>query len=499
MSVKHPARRATSFPLFAGLALTAWAAGLTVHFCSPRSPEAIVAGSPSADAQTGDPTETVLAAANPAQDAPLPPLPAAVPMSLRSWTPAAEPPAPVRQIIPVPVTVVTKVVQRPKELPPGVLAALGRETFLREWLPCEAGPGESDGLGPLYNDTSCVGCHNLGGAGGAGPATKNVVLRTQSRQTLLVHHFGTSSKHSAWRDQMLGRSLPRPSIPGEESPMPATVPAHPVEFSERNTPALFGAGLIDAIPDAVLLEIEQRSKKLLPSDAGEIPPGRPGRKMGRFGWKGQTASLAEFTAAACAAELGLHVPGHIQPLPMYEKAQAMARGLDLSDEEFQGLVAYVRKLPAPVQRIPRDTHDRGIVDRGRARFEQIGCAACHLPKVGEVEGIYSDLLVHEMGQELHGWGTSSSYGSGGFRGGCKSCGEGPSPPIIAGPTEWRTPPLWGCRDSAPYLHDGRAETLEKAIALHGGQANRSAEAFKALSDEQRFELVSFLKSLVAPE
>jgi CxxC motif-containing protein (DUF1111 family) len=70
---------------------------------------------------------------------------------------------------------------------------------------------------------------------------------------------------------------------------------------------------------------------------------------------------------------------------------------------------------------------------------------------------------------------------------------------MATPTEWRTPPLWGCRDSAPYLHDGRAETLEKAIALHGGRGQKSAQKFAALSHGERFELISFLKSLAAPE
>jgi CxxC motif-containing protein (DUF1111 family) len=64
--------------------------------------------------------------------------------------------------------------------------------------------------------------------------------------------------------------------------------------------------------------------------------------------------------------------------------------------------------------------------------------------------------------------------------------------------EWRTPPLWGCRDSAPYLHDGRAQTLEAAIALHDGEARQIALRYFALDDKERLEVLAFLKSLVAP-
>src|SRR5262249_34807511 len=61
-----------------------------------------------------------------------------------------------------------------------------------------------------------------------------------------------------------------------------------------------------------------------------------------------------------------------------------------------------------------------------------------------------------------------------------------------------TPPLWGYRDSGPYLHDGRAEDLEEVVALHGGQSHASARRFFALSSEDRFRVEAFLKSLVAP-
>jgi hypothetical protein len=105
--------------------------------------------------------------------------------------------------------------------------------------------------------------------------------------------------------------------------------------------------------------------------------------------------------------------------------------------------------------------------------------------VGQVQGIYSDLLLHRMGTDLNDPG--SGYGLGGFR--------RPSGP---GPGEWRTPPLWGFRDSAPYLHDGRARNLEEAVACHGGQASASARAFFALPAPDQAKVEAFLNSMVAP-
>jgi CxxC motif-containing protein (DUF1111 family) len=64
--------------------------------------------------------------------------------------------------------------------------------------------------------------------------------------------------------------------------------------------------------------------------------------------------------------------------------------------------------------------------------------------------------------------------------------------------EWRTPPLWGVADSAPYLHDGRAGTLVEAIALHGGEAEQVSRRFVALPAADRMAMVEFLSCLKAP-
>src|SRR5262249_55299537 len=139
---------------------------------------------------------------------------------------------------------------------------------------------------------------------------------------------------------------------------------------------------------------------------------------------------------------------------------------------------------------------------------QVGCAICHRPKLGDVDGIYSDLLLHDMGLLLSDTGV---YGETIEE---VASGEAISLPTItatgqvatkrnppkfgAGTREWRTPPLWGLRDSAPYLHDGRADTVVEAVALHGGEGLPAAEAFFALTHRERQQVEMFLQSLAAP-
>jgi cytochrome c peroxidase len=77
-------------------------------------------------------------------------------------------------------------------------------------------------------------------------------------------------------------------------------------------------------------------------------------------------------------------------------------------------------------------------------------------------------------------------------------GDGRKPRVGAAVQEWRTPPLWGLVDSGPYLHDGRAETIDDAIRLHGGQASASAQRYAQLSARERRQLEAFLLALAAP-
>ncbi len=177
-----------------------------------------------------------------------------------------------------------------------------------------------------------------------------------------------------------------------------------VSRSQRNPTPLFGLGLIDSIPDEAILALEKRQAKESPETRGRVSRLKDGR-IGRLGWKGQTANVEDFVLNACAVEVGLEVPGHHQAMtPQAPKYRT--DGLDLTSEECSALVTYVRSLPQPVERRPAAVADGKHLDAGRATFAAVGCANCHTPKVGNVQGIYSDLLLHDMGQEM---GDEGSY------------------------------------------------------------------------------------------
>jgi CxxC motif-containing protein (DUF1111 family) len=397
----------------------------------------------------------------------------------------------------------------------------GRVLFTHEFQPNDPLCNGSDGLGPVFNARSCQECHSQGGIGGGGDLKHNVtIFATRSRpvarvvnggQQLLnlrregvIHAFAVADEYRETLN-LLDPTLPAISQPNlaelnvgqvvARGCQPAPLPSG-VTLAQRNTPALFGAGLIDSIPDRVILANERRLKLrwgLAPGATEHLPVGRAlhvaSGRIGRFGWKSQNSSLGDFVQAACANELGLGNPNHKQPTPL-GRPDYKAVGYDLTQKQCDQMTAFIAALPKPVERVPADPKERARARQGKAIFAQIGCAECHTPNLGSVDGIYSDLLLHRMGKDLESSGQS--YG-----------GEPLLPtekPDSVSPLaeEWRTPPLWGVADSAPYLHDGRAATLQDAIRLHGGQGASASARFVALAPERQGQLISFLKTLRAP-
>ncbi|HEX4145280.1 MAG TPA: di-heme oxidoredictase family protein [Pirellulales bacterium] len=418
----------------------------------------------------------------------------------------------------------------------------GQQLFEHVWESGHGADAGGDGLGPLFNERSCIACHRMGGIGGAGPNENNVTILTavvpenvpdkdlfQARLAVLhpglandtsvvLHQFSTDPvAYRSFCESLLGPDARHGGDPvlqvvstrvivRKESQGPTRVievDGTTLLLAQRNTTPLFGMGLIDSIPQAAIVAAAA-------IETSENPRVH-GRFLGRFGWRGQMITLKEFVRGACAAELGLQVSTAAQAVdPVAAPApQPAIKQLDLTDRQCDEMTSFVGRLPAPRRLQPADHQQAAAVREGEQFFRSVGCAVCHRPKLGNVKGIYSDLLVHAMGSQLvdpmpaplslavaaaTGPRASSYYGG----------GSAPtvSPPAVDSYTrlqEWKTPPLWGLRDSAPYLHDGRAQTVEEAIVCHAGEAADSVDRYLALSTNARTRLLAFLATLAAPD
>jgi CxxC motif-containing protein (DUF1111 family) len=338
------------------------------------------------------------------------------------------------------------------------LAARGAVLFVTAFRP-------EQGLGPLFNNVSCVGCHAVPTVGGVGPAG----LGTATRVGRLT---------GSWFDQLIGRGGPvararSVSELGVRCDLAPGIPPGANVTSVRNAPALHGAGLIDAIAETTIL-------------AGAVPRGDGvhGRahliagpdghsRVGRFGWKADTANLRQFVADAFRNELGITsplAPADLLPTGRAGRVRCRGEGAGLEDDGriVEAVTAFLSGLRPPASR-----HDS---PRGAALFTATGCAACHTPNLASAAGsvaLYSDLLLHDLGPDLDDKVVQGH----------------------AGGRDWRTTPLWGLGLRPRLLHDGRAHTIAEAIAAHGGEAAAARTRFAAISADDRETLLAFLAGL----
>jgi len=268
---------------------------------------------------------------------------------------------------------------------------------------------------------------------------------------------------------------------------------NPVQLETTNSIALFGDGLIDRLSEtAIRLNHARRVAKQLGREIGgdfeAAGAGRartlPDGRLGRFGWKAQFATVKEFVAAACANELGLGNPLMEQAKPLSKDCEC--NEADLTKQEFRQLVAFVEAIPRPIEELPTNPTERAAAERGKKLFTSVGCADCHTPDIGDVAGLYSDLMLHSLTSKL---GDGYTH---------EIIVEVPLPGSHPKPDEWRTPPLWGVADSAPYFHDGSIGSLYDAILRHEGDALPVTKAFKSLPPTDQQAVVAFLRTLKAP-
>jgi len=335
-----------------------------------------------------------------------------------------------------------------------------------------------DGLGPVFNGTSCVQCHAAGAVGGAG---LDLVLTRVSR--IGAYQKGVySDLPSVGGAVIQRRSLQEfdPKFPVA----PEVIPAGTQFVSHRITTPLFGAGLIEAISAETILA---RTKTAQPDGirgvANMVVNAETGKtEVGRFGWKSQLASLRVFAADAYLNEMGITTS--IFPVENLPQGKAIPAGADPvaepEDNAVEEFVNFMRFLapPARIQPTPIGA------ERGEEIFRNMRCTSCHVPemKTGtntvaalsqQTVRLYSDLLLHRMGSGLN---------------------DGVQQGLAKG-DQWRTAPLWGLSKRRFFLHDGRAATPMEAVLQHGGEASAARERFTNLNAQDRKDLKAFFDSL----
>ena len=380
--------------------------------------------------------------------------------------------------------------------------AKGMELFEHEWQVHDP-IAKGDGLGPVFNGKSCVGCHFQGGVGGGGANQHNVVsfelLPTKDRPVLkggLIHAFAVENKYT----EKLGTLKTLfPIIKGcvkvEGNCQVLIHDFDPIRTERVNSTALFGAGWVDRLSGKTIYQhgFRKAVAKVGRELSGEfegIMPGRPrvlpDGRIGKFGWKAQFASLEDFVAAACANEIGLGNPKMDQARPIGHDYPDVPADLDRT--QFRHLVAFVDTLPRPAEIEPADAAEATLATHGKALFSRVGCASCHTPDIGGLEMVYSDFLLHRLDDRRNGGDGYST----------RETPQVPLPDAFPLPEEWKTPPLWGVADSAPYFHDGGSPTLYDAITRHHGDAETVLEAYKKLPVSDQTAILAFLKTLRAP-
>ncbi|WP_061249818.1 di-heme oxidoredictase family protein [Leptospira alstonii] len=404
----------------------------------------------------------------------------------------------------------------------------GNSFFNRVWV--QGGNSASDGLGPVFNSTSCNGCHVKDGRG-TPPANGSNVFSTMlirvsknGKDPITGGPVGLDN----YGLQINNRGVAGPPVVPAEATTTVTFAEEPGNFpdgeayslrrptftisnwnfgvpalvnqSPRTSPMIPGLGLLEAIPESTILSFADEND----SDGDGIS-GKPNlvwdaklqkKVLGRFGWKANEPSLFQQNQGAFLGDIGITSPLFPNQNCVGAQANCFAspagnngnpEGAEISNKTAELVTFYTKLLSIPGRR----NWTQPDVIRGKEIFSEIGCNSCHKPYIftGRSEGFpeisfqhikpYTDLLLHDMGSDLAD--NREDFEASG--------------------TEWRTPPLWGTglvqkvNGHNHLLHDGRARGHKEAILWHGGEALTSRNKFVNLSKADRDKLILFLESL----
>jgi CxxC motif-containing protein (DUF1111 family) len=399
--------------------------------------------------------------------------------------------------------------------------SVGDNLFGDNWVIAPSSTSARDGLGPVYNALSCGSCHFHDGRGRPPTDDEGEMLsmlvrlsvpgvdphggplgeptyggQLQPRSILDVPSEGGTTVHwtettGVYADGSM-YSLREPTLAFRGLGFGPIDPA--VLTSMRVAPAVYGLGLLEVVPEDVIVA------RADPDDIdGDGISGRANRVwdvalgasvLGRFGWKANQPNLRQQTAAAFLGDIG--ITSTLFPDPECGPSQAACASArnggapELDDRLLDFVVFYGRTLAVPARRNADDPE----VERGRLLFIELRCANCHTPTMvtgyADIDALssqriwpYTDLLLHDMGEGL---------------------ADG-RPDYLASGSEWRTPPLWGIgllqtvNRHELLMHDGRARGFAEAILWHGGEGEAAREAFRESDASARQDLLRFLESL----
>ena len=346
-----------------------------------------------------------------------------------------------------------------------------------------------DGLGPMFVTNSCESCHIGDG--------KGHLLTSLTR-------FGRYDEIKGTWDALAELGGPQLQHRSLNNYSPESIPSEANGITSITPPQVTGLGFLEAVSDATILALADSADLdgdgisgrpnwvPIPEFISKTPNRivRNGQVMGRFGKKAAAINLVHQTANAYIEDMG--ITSDFRPEEIVNVQQGLAGGDGVPDPEISAgtvndVVFYLRTLKHPPR---RNINDPKVI-AGETIFLDLACQKCHTPSMvtgnSPIEALanktfypYTDLLLHDMGEELNDNYTEGS----------------------AKPSEWRTPPLWGIGLSADaqggnffLLHDGRATSFEEAIVAHGGEGEASKQAFLNLSASEKEDLYAFLKSL----
>ena len=368
------------------------------------------------------------------------------------------------------------------------------DTFARDQQVYEENKAVADGLGPVYNATSCVVCHQNPNSGSASQITELRVGHKDANGNFVNPTIFINDG----KDAITGRSIvnDRAIDPEAQEHVPGTENIRTLRAA-LNT---LGDGFVEAIDDGTLIAIADKQPELTDGKVhGEVVQApifeAPGQtRVGRFGWKDQHGSLLSFIADAYLNEMG--ITNRLRPRDVTTVLKTTTDPEDQPDNlglaDIDHFAQFIRGTMVP----PRDTvlAATPAALKGGELFRRLGCNICHVDSMTTAPvgtlidgGMFTvpealgDKVIHPFSDFLlHDIGTGDGI-------------------VQVGPQDTanklRTVPLWGLRTKARFMHDLRSLSLDNAISRHDGEAHDPTRRFNNLNPEDRAALITFLQSL----